>query len=109
MKKAELVAAIVEKTGAKKKDVEAFVKAFVETVEEALAKGEKVSLIGFGTFGVRERAARKGVNPKTGKPLMPRLHERALSRCTDEPSGVIEQSGVKQFELGDWISHITHT
>ncbi len=69
MKKSELVEAIVKKTGAKKKDVESFVKAFIESVEEALAKGEKVSLIGFGTFGVRERAARKGVNPKTGKPI----------------------------------------
>lgn len=69
MKKPELISAIAEKTGAKKKDAEAFVNAFVETVEEALAKGDKVSLIGFGTFGVRERAARKGVNPKTGKPI----------------------------------------
>ncbi len=69
MKKPELVKEIVEKTGAKKKDVEAFVAAFVETVEDALAKGDKVALIGFGTFGVRERAARKGVNPKTGKPI----------------------------------------
>ncbi len=69
MKKPELISAIAEKTGAKKKDVEAFLNAFVETVEEALAKGDKVSLIGFGTFGVRERAARKGVNPKTGKPI----------------------------------------
>lgn len=69
MKKPELISAIAEKTGAKKKEAEAFLNAFVETVEEALAKGDKVSLIGFGTFGVRERAARKGVNPKTGKPI----------------------------------------
>ncbi len=69
MKKPELISAIVEKTGAKKKDAEAFLGAFIETVEDALAKGDKVALIGFGTFGVRERAARKGVNPKTGKPI----------------------------------------
>ncbi len=69
MKKPELISAIAEKTGAKKKEAEAFLNAFVETVEEALSKGEKVALIGFGTFGVRERAARKGVNPKTGKPI----------------------------------------
>ena len=69
MNKPELVRAIVEKTEAKKKDVEEFVGAFVETVEEALAGGDKVALIGFGTFGVRDRKARKGVNPKTGKPI----------------------------------------
>ncbi len=69
MNKPELVRAIVEKTEAKKKDVEEFVGAFVETVEEALAEGDKVALIGFGTFGVRDRKARKGVNPKTGKSI----------------------------------------
>jgi DNA-binding protein HU-beta len=69
MNKPELIKEIVEKTGAKKKDVEMFIGAFVETVEESLANGDKVSLIGFGTFGVRDRKARKGVNPKTGKAI----------------------------------------
>ena len=66
MSKAELVAAIAEKTGLTKKDSEAAVNAFVETVTEQLKKGEKVQLIGFGTFEVSERAARTGRNPQTG-------------------------------------------
>ncbi len=69
MNKPELVRELVEKTGAKKKDVEMFVGSFVKTVEEELAKGGKVSLIGFGTFGARKRNARKGINPKTGKSI----------------------------------------
>ena len=66
MSKTELVAAIVEKTGLTKKDSEAAVNAFIGTVTEQLKKGEKVQLIGFGTFDVSERAARTGRNPQTG-------------------------------------------
>ena len=66
MSKTELVAAIAEKTGLTKKDSEAAVKAFIGTVTEQLKKGEKVQLIGFGTFEVSERAARTGRNPQTG-------------------------------------------
>lgn len=66
MSKTELVAAIAEKTGLTKKDSEAAVNAFVETVTEQLKKGEKVHLIGFGTFEVSERAERVGRNPQTG-------------------------------------------
>lgn len=66
MSKTELVAAIAEKTGLTKKDSEAAVNAFVETVTEQLKKGEKVQLIGFGTFEVSERAERVGRNPQTG-------------------------------------------
>ena len=66
MSKTELVAAIAEKTGLTKKDSEAAVNAFVETVTEQLKNGEKVQLIGFGTFEVSERAARTGRNPQTG-------------------------------------------
>lgn len=69
MNKPELVSAIAEKTGMKKKDAEAMVDAFVEVVKEALKKGDKVALIGFGTWGVRERAKRNGVNPRTGKKI----------------------------------------
>ena len=60
MNKAELVASVAEKTGFTKKDAETAVNAFVASVEEALVKDEKVQLIGFGTFEVRDRAARKG-------------------------------------------------
>ena len=54
-----------EKTGLTKKDSEAALKAFIDSVQGALANGEKVSLIGFGTFETRERAAREGRNPRT--------------------------------------------
>ena len=66
MSKTELVAAIAEKTGLTKKDSEAAVNAFVETVTEQLKNGEKVQLIGFGTFEVSERTERVGRNPQTG-------------------------------------------
>lgn len=66
MNKVELVNQMVEATGLKKKDVEAVLGSFIETVTGALAKGDKVQLIGFGTFETRERAARSGRNPQTG-------------------------------------------
>ena len=65
MNKAELVAAIAAKTGDTKKAAEASVNAFVEAVTESLVKGDKVQLVGFGSFEVRKRAARKGRNPQT--------------------------------------------
>ena len=65
MNKAELIAAIAAKTGNTKKAAEEFVNAFVSTVTESLEKGDKVQLVGFGSFEVRKRAARKGRNPQT--------------------------------------------
>ena len=65
MNKAELVAAIAAKTGDTKKGAEASVNAFVDVITDALAKGDKVQLVGFGSFEVRKRAARKGRNPQT--------------------------------------------
>ena len=67
MNKSELINALAEKTSFSKKDAEKALNAFVETINGALAKGEKVQLIGFGTFGVKERAAREGRNPRTGE------------------------------------------
>ena len=66
MNKTELVAAMAEKTGLSKKDAEASLKAFTDVVAEELKKGEKIQLVGFGTFEVSERAARTGRNPQTG-------------------------------------------
>ena len=66
MNKTELVAAIAEKAGLSKKDAEGAVKAFTDTVAEQLKAGEKIQLVGFGTFEVAERAAREGRNPQTG-------------------------------------------
>ena len=64
MNKAELVAAIAEKANFTKKDAEAALNAVTASIEEALIKGEKVQLIGFGTFETRERNARQGRNPR---------------------------------------------
>ena len=65
MKKSELVGAVADKAGLSKKDAEAACAAFVDAVTEALVNGEKVSLVGFGTFSVKDRPARDGVNPFT--------------------------------------------
>ncbi len=69
MTKAEFISKLSEKTGFSKKDAEKAVNSFMEVVKEALADGEKVSLVGFGTFEVIERSARKGRNPQTGKEI----------------------------------------
>ena len=66
MNKADLVAVVSEKAEISKKDAEAAVKAFTDVVAEELKKGEKIQLVGFGTFEVSERAARTGRNPQTG-------------------------------------------
>ena len=65
MNKSELVAAMSEKSELSKKDVEKALKAFTDVVAEELKKGEKIQLVGFGTFEVSERAARTGLNPRT--------------------------------------------
>ena len=69
MNKAELVADVAERAGLTKKDAEKAVNAVVDSIEGALTKGDKVSLVGFGTFEVRTRAARSGRNPRTGATL----------------------------------------
>ncbi|MGB9596769.1 MAG: HU family DNA-binding protein [Candidatus Poribacteria bacterium] len=68
MVKADLIAKVAE-TGITKKQAGEVVEAVISTIKGALAKGEKVSLIGFGTFSVKERAAREGRNPRTGKEI----------------------------------------
>ncbi|SEF79749.1 DNA-binding protein HU-beta [Caloramator fervidus] len=65
MNKADLISMMAEKSGLTKKDAEKALKAFMDSVQEALARNEKVQLVGFGTFEVRERGERKGRNPKT--------------------------------------------
>ncbi len=69
MNKTELVAAVAAKAELSKKDAEAAVAAVVASITDALADGDKVSLVGFGTFEVRERAARTGQNPRTGEKI----------------------------------------
>ncbi|MDE5604852.1 MAG: HU family DNA-binding protein [Eubacterium sp.] len=67
MNKTELVAAVATKAELSKKDADAAVKAVIDAVTEALKDGEKVALVGFGTFEVKTRAARTGKNPRTGE------------------------------------------
>jgi len=67
--KAELVSDIAKRAGLKKADAEKALEAFIEAVKDNLGKGKGVRLIGFGTFMVRERKARKGRNPKTGQTI----------------------------------------
>ena len=78
MTKKELIAAFSEKTGLKKKDAEAAVAAVLSTVTETLAAGNKVQLIGFGTFEVKKRAAREGRNPFTGKKIKIKASKRPV-------------------------------
>ena len=65
MNKTEFVAAVAEKAGLSKKDADKAVAAFIETVSESLKAGDKVQFVGFGTFEVRERAAKTAINPRT--------------------------------------------
>jgi DNA-binding protein HU-beta len=69
MNKGELIDAISEKTNLTKKDVDTVLTAAIEAIEEAVAGGDKVTLVGFGSFEARERAAREGRNPQTGKTI----------------------------------------
>jgi DNA-binding protein HU-beta len=65
MTKAELISAVAEKVGISKKDSDKAVSAVIDVITETLVKGDKVSLVGFGTFEVKSRSARKGINPRT--------------------------------------------
>lgn len=69
MKKTDLINTVVEKTGLTKKDCAAVCNEFVEAIAQGLADGEKISLLGFGTFEVRARAGREGRNPSTGEKI----------------------------------------
>lgn len=69
MNKSDLVARMAEKSELSKKDAEKALNSFVASVEEALSNGEKVQLVGFGSFEIRQRAARKGINPQTKKEI----------------------------------------
>jgi len=69
MNKTDLIASVAEKSGLTKKDAEKAVAALLTSIEEALSSGDKVQLVGFGTFETRDRAARKGRNPQTGEEL----------------------------------------
>ena len=82
MNKSELVAAVQEATQLKKKDAEAAVVAFVDTIKEALKKGEKVQLIGFGTFESKKRPARVARNPRTGEEIKVKASNAAVFKAS---------------------------
>ena len=69
MNKAELITAVAQKSGLTRKDADKVVASVLESITETLASGEKVSIVGFGTFEVKERAARTGRNPSTGETI----------------------------------------
>ncbi len=69
MNKSDLIAAVAAKTGETKKNAEASINAMIDVIAETLASGDKIQLVGFGSFEVRQRAARKGRNPQTGKEM----------------------------------------
>ena len=70
MNRTELITEMSQKTGITKKDTEASLVAFMDTVMETLAKGDRIGLVGFGSFEVSERAAREGINPQTKEKIM---------------------------------------
>lgn len=82
MNKSEFVAAVAEKAGLDKKNAEKAVNAFVDVVTDALVAGDKVQLVGFGSFEVKTREARKGHNPATGETI-----EIAASKAPDFKAG----------------------
>mgnify|MGYP000660107913 FL=1 len=69
MNKSDLISTVAFKTSITKKETEAVVTAFLETIVQAVSEGERVTLVGFGSFEARERKAREGINPKTGEKL----------------------------------------
>ena len=69
MNKSDLISAVSLKTSITKKETEAVITAFLETIVQAVSEGERVTLVGFGSFEARERKAREGINPKTGEKL----------------------------------------
>lgn len=69
MTKTDLISAVAAKSGLTKKDAEKAVSAVLDTITETLTAGDKIALVGFGTFEVRERAAREGKNPATGEAI----------------------------------------
>lgn len=69
MNKTEFINAISEKAGLSKVDAKKSVEAFIETISSEMKAGNKVALLGFGTFSITEKSARKGINPKTKQPI----------------------------------------
>ncbi|MBI1838363.1 MAG: HU family DNA-binding protein [Flavobacteriia bacterium] len=89
MNKAELISAIADKTGKQQKEVKAFLEAFESTVKETLSKGDKITLIGFGTFDVQNVPARTGRNPQTGAVLQIKAKKKPRFKAGAELSATV--------------------
>jgi DNA-binding protein HU-beta len=89
MNKAELISALADKTGKSQKEVKAFLEAFTSTVTETLRKGDKVTLIGFGTFDVQQTNARTGRNPQMGAVLQIKAKKKLRFKAGAELSGAV--------------------
>lgn len=91
MNKAELVTAMAEKAGMTKKDAEKALEAMMDVIKETLAKGERVSLVGFGTFAVRERKERRGRNPQTREEIVIPGGKNAVFRAGRELQNAVRE------------------
>lgn len=90
MNKTEFINAVAEKSGLSKVDAKKAVEAFVETVSSELKEGGKVALLGFGSFSVAEKSARKGVNPKTKQPIEIPARKSVKFKAGDELTEIIK-------------------
>ena len=94
MNKTELIAAVAEKSGISKKDAEKAVSSTIETIINTVAEGEKIQIAGFGTFEQRQRNARTGCDPRTGKSIeipASKVSFRVMVRCVSLPCFFIER------------------
>lgn len=89
MNKTELTKTIADKTGKSQKETKAFLEAFESTVKEMLAKGGKITLIGFGTWDVQDVPARTGRNPRTGEPLQIKPKKKPRFKAGAELSSAV--------------------
>jgi DNA-binding protein HU-beta len=86
MHKKELIETVAEKTGKSQKDVKETLEAILSTINETMKKGEKVTLMGFGTFSIQQSKARTGRNPQTGKPMQIKAKKRPKFKAGAELS-----------------------
>ena len=89
MNKSELTKVLADKTGKSQKEAKAFLEAFESTIQETLRKGDKVTLISFGTFDVQEVPARTGRNPRTGEPLKIKAKKKPRFKAGAELSSAV--------------------
>lgn len=89
MNKGELIKALADKTGKTQTEAKAFLEAFESTVKETLAKGGKITLIGFGSWDVQDVSARTGRNPRTGEPLKIQAKKKPRFKAGAELSGAV--------------------